>query len=93
MRIPKSMAPIDSRFAGIPCACKKMNEKEEGQGNGERDDHRGSNADYKSHQDKKNEGHPKQHVVFNRVDCQLNKVASVVIGEHFYVGGRTCSFR
>jgi hypothetical protein len=27
MRIPKSIAPIESRFAAIPCACRKMNEK------------------------------------------------------------------
>src|ERR1039458_2875728 len=61
-------------------------QKEQGQGNSERHDHRSSNANQKSHQYKKNKGHPKQHVAFDRVDGELHKVAAIVIGEDFYVG-------
>ena len=40
----------------------------------------------KRHQDDEDQSHPQQHVVLDRVDGQLNKIAAVVIGPHFYVG-------
>ena len=59
--------------------------KEQGQGNGERHDHRRAEVDQKGHQHEQDKNHSEQQIVFDSVDGQLNKIAAVVIWTHFHV--------
>ena len=93
MRIPKSMAPIESRFAATPPACKKMNEKNSDSGIVSATITAARTLTRKAIRTMKNQRHPQQHVMFDRVDGQLNKITAVVIGENFYVGWQDCSFK
>ncbi len=86
MRIPKSMAPIDSKFAGTPRACKKINEKSNARGIVSATITAARIFPKKKHQDDEDKSHPQHHIVLDRVDCQLNEIASVVIRPYFYVG-------
>ena len=86
IRMPKSMAPMESRLAGIPSRVQKDEREQQRQRNGERHNDGRAHAHQERHQHHQHQHHAQQQVVLHGVDGQLHQVAAVVVGTHLHVG-------
>src|SRR5215471_8594967 len=81
MMIPKSMAPIESRFAATSWACRKKKAERNRNGN----DDSSTKTDEEEDEHDHDEDHASEQIIFDCVFGQLNQFIAIIIGMNFDV--------
>ena len=93
MMMPKSMAPMESRFAASAGSVQE-NEREKQR---ERDRQRRDDGSAKAHQEKKedeqNQHHAAKKISFHRIGGDAHQVAAIVVGTNFDVRRKDVAIR
>ena len=84
-RIPKSIAPIDSRLAGMRLQVEADEGEQQRQRNGDRDDQPGPHVVQEEDQDHDDQQHAAQQVALDRQRRLVDEVGAVVEGNDLHV--------